>query len=169
MVLASDLNSRQIISQIDIKRSIWKELYYNTLSSVIQYPSNPGQGWCTNIVYTEKPNDSSRVTLTSLVSDDDGGGLVDADYIRFFIQYVKSDNSRNDIQVLTIKVGDYTKLRFIDGQGNKDHIFLDKTFYLKDIGSGYENIRIISVGVQQVGGTVKGNEISVVVNFKQDY
>jgi len=106
-------NSRQIIKKIDEKMSILQELYYHSLTSSIQYPSNPTTGWCTNILYTTKPNDSSRVTLTSFVSDDDSGGLVDDDYIRFFIQYVKSDNSRDDIEILTMKVGDYDKLRLM--------------------------------------------------------
>lgn len=139
--------------------------YYTNLSKQITYPSNPVSGDCSRILYVT-PTNHSQIKLLSLVSDLDGNGGIPADgYIRFFIQYVKNDNSRNDYQVLSIKYGDYQSLDYIDGQGSKKHIYIDHEFYLKNI-SGYKDIRLISIGMQY-NKDPNGFECVLVANYEQ--
>ena len=66
-----------------------------------------------------------------------------------------------------MKISDYTGLSINDDGGLKTHYQIFYTYYLKNLPT-YQNIRLLSLGVYQSQGTIKGNETSILVAFNQD-
>lgn len=168
MVIASDLNSNQIIENIDNKIEFWREWTYLGLRDTVRYPGALTAGDIFGTCMHVSPNVTARITIVALAVDNDGEGLDQDSILKFRLQYTYSDNTKNETDIFTMDVSNYTDLIITDNSGITHNYSIFEKFYLKNINN-YSDIRLLNVGVYQTGGIISGNEFSLVVGYKQDY
>ena len=108
------------------------------------------------------------ITIVSLASDNDLGGLTSTDTIRFYLKYVVHDGTNpqttHEIVILTANLANYQRYSIDDQQGPVHCFNLMYRYNLNQI-QDYQNIKLMYIGVAQSVGQTHGNEVNVVVGF----
>jgi len=150
--------------------NIWRDWHYKAIGTPYTYRTYPNIIESSSCIYTI-PNETSVITIQTLTTDDDGHSnsrLVPNDSIVFGIQYTTTtSNGSANIQMDIVKLNTKKRYKINDGQGVRYVYVINIGFYLSNI-SNYKDIRVFSVWIGQVGGIIKGNETSVLVNYTQD-
>ena len=170
-MLAEELNHNQITTKIIDRIDVWRAWFYLNLSkTTVRYPRSYYNGdTVSSCFHSSLPNETSEITIETLTSDNDGGGLTSNDSIEFKLQYTLSDDVNNPktYKMFTVDLADYTKYRIRDADTSWVYIFpLKKVFKLSNIPD-YKKIRVFNISMQQTKGTEKGNECNLMINYTQ--
>jgi len=171
-MLAEELNYNQITTKIINRIDVWRTWFYLQLSkTTAKYPRSYSDGDTVSCCFhTALPNETSVITIHTLTSDDDGGGLTSNDSIEFKLQYTLSDDVNNPKTrpLFTVDLKDYPHYKLWSGSyGEVAHVFpLNKSFKLSNIPD-YKKIRVFNISMRQTKGTEKGNECNLMINYTQ--
>jgi len=170
-MIAEELNYNQITTKIIDRVDVWRDWFYDDLRNSIRYPKSYSAGDTVSCCFFAYPNETSVITIETLTSDDDGGGLNSNDSIEFKLQYTLSDDVNNPktYPMFSVDLKDYPKYILPYAHvGYKSFIFpLYKSFKLSKIPD-YKKIRIFNISMRQTKGTEKGNECNLMVNYTHD-
>jgi len=103
-MIAEELNYNQITSKIIDRVDVWRFWFYDDLRNSIRYPKSYSAGDAVSCCIFAYPNETSVITIQTLTSDSDGGGLNSNDSIEFKLQYTLSDDANNPKTYLMFSV-----------------------------------------------------------------
>ena len=114
------------------------------------------------------PSNQSYLTLISLTTDDDSGGLTSTDTIQFYLKYVVHDGTNppttHETVILTANLANYQHYSIDDEQESTHSFIINHKYNLNQI-QGYQNIKLLFVEIKHSGGVPHGNEILLEVKF----
>jgi len=169
-MIAEELNYNQITSKIIDRVNVWRFWFYDDLRNSIRYPKSYSPGDTVSCCIFAYPNETSVITIETLTSDSDGGGLNSNDSIEFKLQYTLSDDVNNPktYPMFSVDLKDYPKYKLWSGNIQAAIVFpLYKSFKLSKIPD-YKKIRIFNISMRETKGTEKGNECNLMVNYTHD-
>jgi len=169
-MIAEELNYNQITSKIIDRVDVWRFWFYEDVRNSIRYPKSYSTGDAVSCCIFAYPNETSVITIETLTSDNDGGGLNSNDSIEFKLQYTQSDDVNNSktYPMFSVDLKDYPNYKLWSGTTEDVHVFpLYKSFKLSKIPD-YKKIRIFNISMRQTKGTEKGNECNLMVNYTHD-
>jgi len=170
-MIAEELNYDQITTKIIDRVDVWRFWFYEDVRNSIRYPKSYSTGDAVSCCFFAYPNETSVITIETLTSDSDGGGLNSNDSIEFKLQYTLSDDVNNPktYPMFSVDLKNYPHYKIWSGNvGDIAHVFpLYKSFKLSKIPD-YKKIRIFNISMRQTKGTEKGNECNLMVNYTHD-
>jgi len=170
-MIAEELNYDQITSKIIDRVDVWRFWFYEDVRNSIRYPKSYSPGDAVSCCIFAYPNETSVITIETLTSDNDGGGLNSNDSIEFKLQYTLSDDVNNPktYPMFSVDLKNYPQYKLWSGNGGDiAHVFpLYKSFKLSKIPD-YKKIRIFNISMRQTKGIEKGNECNLMVNYTHD-
>jgi len=169
-MIAEELNYDQITSKIIDRVDVWRYWFYEDVRNSIRYPKSYSPGDTISCCFFAYPNETSVITIQTLTSDNDDGGLNSNDSIEFKLQYTLSDDVDNPktYPMFSVDLKDYPKYKLWSANAQVAYVFpLYKSFKLSKIPD-YKKIRIFNISMRQTKGTEKGNECNLMVNYTHD-
>jgi len=169
-MIAEELNYNQITTKIIDRVDVWRFWFYEDVRNSIRYPKSYSPGDTVPCCFFAYPNETSVITIQTLTSDGDGGGLTSDDSIEFKLQYTLSDDIDNPktYPMFSVDLKDYPKYKIYSNFNDAAYVFpLYKSFKLSKIPD-YKKICIFNISMRQTKGTEKGNECNLMVNYTHD-
>ena len=172
-MISEDLTSNQIISTLRNKTVIWFAWRYErVLKNTDVFPeyvvrSNGYMPFCTLAV---TPNETSTITIHSISSDSDGGGLNSTDSFTVKLAYRTKTNPNTDAKhtMFALNLSDYTRYGHTASVTGGLYTFpIEKSFKLSNIAN-YKDIRVFSITIRPQDSYTKGNECKMHICYTQN-
>lgn len=152
---------------VNTRLSFWRIWHYDSLSNSFILPSQTANSGYTTVAMMVQPNETSKVTLVGLDTDNDGV-LDNNSGVEFQLQYVMDDNTRHTKTIFQMDLSNpkYKRHSIMDRHGLKHHYIILFNYMLNQI-QNYKQIRLMNMAIRQYKGVIHGNECAVVLSYEQ--